>query len=79
MTPILHRTSKEYRNHVRRKLAAYHRYYQLGCIAKGLLQYLALYFRRVVWVYFRSRVAYQESGSTAFGSGSCSSAAKYVS
>lgn len=62
MTPIshrsgnqyLHRKSKHYRDHVRRKLAAYHRYVQLGCIAQGLLQYLALYFRRDVWAYFRS-------------------------
>jgi hypothetical protein len=62
MTPIsrrsgnqyLHRKSKHYRDHVRRKLAAYHRYVQLGCIAQGLLQYLALYFRRHVWAHFRS-------------------------
>ena len=41
MTPIarrsgnqyLHRKSKPYRDHVHRKLAAYHRYVQLGCIA----------------------------------------------
>jgi hypothetical protein len=62
MTPIsrrsgnqyLHRKSERYRQHVRRKLAAYHRYVQLGCIAQGLLQYLALYFRRDVWAHFRS-------------------------
>ncbi len=62
MTPItrrsgnqyLHRKSERYRNHVRRKLAAYHRYVQLGCIAQGLLQYLALYFRSDVWRHFRS-------------------------
>ncbi len=62
MTPIprrsgnqyLHHKSKPYHDHVRRKLAAYHRHVQLGCIAQGLLQYLALYFRRDVWVHFRS-------------------------
>lgn len=62
MTPIsrrsgnqyMHRKPKHYRDHVRRKLAAYHRYVQLGCIAQGLLQYLALYFRRDVWAHFRS-------------------------
>ena len=41
----LHRKSEDYRQLVRRKLAAYHRYVQLGCIAQGLLQYLALSFR----------------------------------
>jgi len=62
MTPIsrrsgnqyMHRKSKHYRDHVHRKLAAYHRYVQLGCIAQGLLQYLALYFRADVWAHFRS-------------------------
>jgi hypothetical protein len=62
MTPIsrrsgnqyLHRKPKHYRDQVCRKLAAYHRYVQLGCIAQGLLQYLALYFRRDVWAHFRS-------------------------
>ena len=62
MTPLprrsgnqyMHRKPKHYRDHVRRKLAAYHRYVQLGCIAQGLLQYLALYFRRDVWAHFRS-------------------------
>jgi len=50
----LHRKSEDYRQLVRRKLAAYHRYVQLGCIAQGLLQYLALSFRADVWKYFRS-------------------------
>ena len=39
---------------MRRKLDAYHRYVLLGCIAQGLLQYLALYFRVEVWRQFRS-------------------------
>jgi hypothetical protein len=62
MTPLprrsgnqyLHRTSKNYRRLVRRKIDAYHRYVQLGCIAQGLLQYLALSFRTEVWRCFRS-------------------------
>ncbi len=61
MTPLarrsgnqyLHRASADYRRQVRRKLDTYHRYVQLGCIAQGLLQYLALYFRIEVWGYFR--------------------------
>ena len=62
MTPIsrksgdqyLHRTNEAYRHSVRRKLDAYHRFVQLGCIAQGLLQYLALYYRVEVWRHFRS-------------------------
>jgi hypothetical protein len=50
----LHRTSDDYRRLVRRKLDAYHRYVQLGCIAQGLLQYLALYYHTQVWRLFRS-------------------------
>ena len=62
MTPLsrrsgnqyLHRQSYDYRQQLRRKLEAYHRYVQLGCIAQGLLQYLALSFRAEVWGSFRS-------------------------
>ena len=50
----LHRTSDDYRRLVRRKLAAYHRSIQLGCIAQGLLQHLALNHRKQVWRHFRS-------------------------
>lgn len=50
----LHRTSDDYRRLVRRKLAAYHRAIQLGCIAQGLLQHLALKRRKQVWRHFRS-------------------------
>jgi hypothetical protein len=50
----LHCHSPHYRCQVRRKLEAYHRYVQLGCIAQGLLQYLALSFRAEVWHSFRS-------------------------
>jgi len=51
-----HRQSKSYREHVRRKLAAYERHIQLGLIAQGLLQYLAIHFRRIVWFNFHSYI-----------------------
>lgn len=35
----LHRTDQAYRDGVRRKLAAYHRYVQLGCIQNNLRNY----------------------------------------
>ena len=41
---------------VRRKLAAYERHIQLGLIAQGLLQFLALHFRRVVWFNFHTYI-----------------------
>jgi hypothetical protein len=50
----LHRTSEAYRAAIRRKMAAYHVYVQLGCIAQGLLQHLALNHTADVWHYFRS-------------------------
>jgi hypothetical protein len=46
--------SAEYRQKVRRKLGAYHRYVQLGCIVQGLLQYLAINYRTQVWESFGS-------------------------
>jgi hypothetical protein len=45
---------RRYKEQVRRKLAAYHRFVQLGCIAQGLLQLLALEHRPTVWQRFRS-------------------------
>lgn len=62
MTPIrrvsgnqyMHHRSERYRQQVRRKLAAYHSHVQLGCIAQGLLQYLALSYGSTVWQLFRS-------------------------
>lgn len=64
MTPIrrgsgkqyVQRKSETYRAHIRRKLAAYERHIQLGLIAQGLLQYLALSFRRVTWFNFHSYI-----------------------
>lgn len=63
MTPIsrrrsgnqyLHMKTEHYRQHVHRKMNAYHRYVQLGCIAQGLQQHLAVNFRKTVWDHFRS-------------------------
>ena len=64
MTPIRRGSGKQYvqrkpelyRQHIRRKLAAYERHVQLGLIAQGLLQYLALSFRRVSWFNFHSYI-----------------------
>ena len=62
MTPIrrgsgnqhLHRKTDKYRQQVQRKLAAYERHIQIGLIAQGLLQYLALTFPHAVWRNFAS-------------------------
>jgi hypothetical protein len=62
MTPLrrvsgnqhLHRKTERYRQAVRRKLHAYHTHIQLGCIAQGLLQYLAIHFTTTVWQSFGS-------------------------
>jgi len=43
-----------YQQAVARKLAAYHRHVQLGCIAQGLLLHLAINFRQEVWATFKS-------------------------
>jgi len=50
----IRKRSAAYKAAVRRKLAAYHRFVQLGCIAQGLLQLLALTQRHTVWQRFRS-------------------------
>jgi hypothetical protein len=44
----LSRKSKAYQQQVQRKMAAYELHIQLGLIAQGLLQYLAIKFRRLV-------------------------------
>lgn len=62
MTPIrarsgdqhLHMETDFYRQQVRRKMNAYHLHVQLGCIAQGLLQHLALNHGAMVWRQFRS-------------------------
>lgn len=50
----LHRQSQTYRDQVRRKIAAYHAHIQLGVIAQGLLQVLALHCTAAVWKRFGS-------------------------
>jgi len=50
----IRKRSRRYKEAVRRKIAAYHRLVQLGCIAQGLLQLLALEHRPTVWQRFRS-------------------------
>ena len=50
----LHDESVYYWSKVIRKLKAYHCHIQLGCIAQGLLQYLAITKGAAVWYHFRS-------------------------
>lgn len=50
----LHRKGREYRQMVMRKMDAFHRYIQFGCIAQGMLQYLSVRFRQQVWDRFGS-------------------------
>ncbi len=50
----LHHESDKYRDAVRRKLDAYHRFIQTGLIAQGLLQYLSATFPKLVWKNFGS-------------------------
>jgi len=62
MTPItrkardqyLHRKTPAYRDAVRRKLDAYHRFIQLGLIAQGILLALATTVPELVWASFGS-------------------------
>lgn len=62
MTPLhhgdgnqyLHRKTEQYRVAIRRKVAAFHAYVQLGCIAQGLLLSLSLNHTAEVWRQFRS-------------------------
>ncbi len=53
-TQHLHHKSDAYRNAVRRKIGAYHRHIQIGLIAQGLLQYLAVTYPQLVWDSFGS-------------------------
>jgi hypothetical protein len=50
----LHRTSDRYRAAILRKIRAFHLHVQLGCIAQGLLQHLAINHTAQVWRAFRS-------------------------
>ena len=53
---VMHRKSNTYRQQVRRKFAAYERHIQIGLIAQGLLQYLALTFPRLTWAHFNTYI-----------------------
>ncbi len=53
-TQHLHHKSDEYRDAVRRKIGAYHRHIQIGLIAQGILQYLAVTYPQLVWDSFGS-------------------------
>lgn len=50
----LHRETKEYRDHVHRKMRAYHLFVQCGTIAQGMLNYLAMTQKQRVWNSFGS-------------------------
>jgi hypothetical protein len=50
----LHRKSSDYRDHVKRKIQAYHVFIQAGVVAQGLLQYLAVAAPKLVWDSFGS-------------------------
>ena len=50
----LHKKPRAYRQAVRRKIDAYHRYVQTGLIAQGLLQYLSAAFPQLVFSSFGS-------------------------
>ena len=50
----LHRKDRAYRDAVRRKVAAYHRFMQLGLIAQGMMQVLATTVPKLVWGSFGS-------------------------
>ena len=49
-----HHATDTYREAVRGKVLAYHRYLQVGCIAQGLLLHLSLNYNAQVWHAFRS-------------------------
>jgi DDE superfamily endonuclease len=53
-TQHLHHKTDQYRDAVRRKLGAYHRHIQIGLIAQGTVQYLAVSYPRLVWASFGS-------------------------
>jgi len=86
MTPIhrgggkqhVHRKSETYRQNIRRKIGTYERHIQLGLIAQGLMQCLALNFRRVTWFNFHTYIRTAAPAEAAFGMGRISGAAPYV-
>ena len=50
----VHNKAESYQKQVERKLKAYMLYVQLGLISQGLLMYLSVSLKKVVWRYFRS-------------------------
>ena len=50
----LHKKTKNYRQLVRRKFDAYHRYIQIATIVQGILLFLAYEHPQSVWAHFRS-------------------------
>lgn len=50
----LHRESETYREHVIRKMRAYHLFVHAGIVAQGLLQYLSVSYPELVWRFFGS-------------------------
>lgn len=48
----LHRESETYREHVIRKMRAYHLFVHAGIVAQGLLQYLSVSYPELVWRFF---------------------------
>ena len=51
---IVYKEDKKYQEQVKRKLEAYTIYVQLGLIAQGLMIYLSVYFKTLVWQHFGS-------------------------
>ncbi|MBA7664835.1 IS4 family transposase ISCku4 [subsurface metagenome] len=51
---LVYKKDKIYQEQVKRKLEAYMIYVQLGLIAQGLLIYLSVYFKTLVWQHFGS-------------------------
>lgn len=49
-----HRETHAYRQAIRRKIDADHRFIQIGCIAQGMLHYLAIGHASLVWRHFGS-------------------------
>lgn len=50
----LHRQTEEYRDAIRRKMDAYHRFIQIGLIAQGIMQAIATTVPQLVWRSFGS-------------------------
>jgi hypothetical protein len=50
----LHRETKLYREHIIRKIGAYHLFVHAGIVAQGLLQYLSITYPNLIWRSFGS-------------------------